>query len=79
MNVSDQDYCTRCKKKCNPKELVSIVFRIPKSTYILLICEKCVISFGKWLASSDDKLPSWTKFSDSYKKSFSDNTKKGMR
>ena len=76
---NDQEYCSRCEKKCRPVELVSIVCRIPKSTHILLICEKCAISFCKWLNSSDDKLPSWVELTDSYEKSFSSNKKRGNR
>ena len=79
MNIPDQDYCTRWEKKCNPKELVSIVCRIPKSTHILLICEKCTTSFCKWLSSSDDNLPTWEELTKSFTSSYSKDTKEDMR
>ena len=51
----EQNFCTRCNKKCDPKELVSLVTGraahpgSPKYTSILLICGNCTESFGKWL------------------------------
>tara|TARA_B110000014_G_scaffold198839_1_gene148094 strand:+ start:100 stop:354 length:255 start_codon:yes stop_codon:yes gene_type:complete len=75
----DQEYCTRCEKKCRPVELVSIVCRIPKSTHILLICEKCTISFCKWLSSSDDNLPTWKELTKSFTNSYSKDIKEDWR
>ena len=55
MTRYEQDFCSRCKKKCNPKQLVSLVITraahpgSPKYTAIILICENCAESFGKWL------------------------------
>ena len=55
MSRYEQDFCTRCNKKCDPKELVSLVCGraahpgSPKYTSILLICGNCTESFGKWL------------------------------
>ena len=55
MNSYEQNFCSRCEKKCNPKELVSLVCGraahpgSPKYTSILLICGNCTESFGKWL------------------------------
>ena len=55
MTSYEQDFCSRCEKKCNPKELVSLVCGraahpgSPKYTTILLICGNCTESFGKWL------------------------------
>jgi len=55
MTRYEQNFCTRCNKKCDPKELVSLVTGraahpgSPKYTSILLICENCTKSFGKWL------------------------------
>ena len=76
---NDQEYCSRCEKKCRPVELVSIVCRIPKSTHILLIFEKCTISFCKWLGSSDDNLPTWDELTKSFTSSYSKDTKEDMR
>jgi len=55
MTRYEQNFCSRCEKKCDPKELVSLVTGraahpgSPKYTSILLICENCTKSFGKWL------------------------------
>ena len=55
MTSYEQDFCSRCEKKCNPKELVSLVCGraahpgSPKYTTILLICGNCTESFGKLL------------------------------
>ena len=55
MNSYEQNFCSRCEKKCNPKDLVSLVTGraahpgSPKYTSILLICGNCTESFGKWL------------------------------
>ena len=50
MTRYEQDFCSRCEKKCSPKELVSLVCgKGLKSTTILLICGNCTESFGKWL------------------------------
>ena len=67
MTRYEQDFCSRCEKKCDPKQLVSLVLGLavdcsfnqvtlrlgqpgsPKYTSILLICENCTESFGKWL------------------------------
>ena len=76
---NDQEYCSRCEKKCRPVELVSIVCRIPKSTHILLICEKCTISFCKGSGSSDDNLPTWDELTKSFTSSYSKDTKEDMR
>ena len=76
---NDQEYCSRCEKKCRPVELGSIVSRNPKSTHILLICEKCTISFCKWLGSSDDNLPTWDELTKSFTSSYSKDTKEDMR
>ena len=76
---NDQEYCSRCEKKCRPVELVSIVCRIPKYTHILLICEKCTISFCKWLGSSDDNLPTWDELTKSFTSSYSKDTNEDNR
>ena len=53
--MKDQDFCSRCNKKCSPKELVSLVTGraahpgSPKYTTILLICPNCTESFLDWL------------------------------
>ena len=55
MTRYEQNFCSRCKKKCDPKQLVSLVCGraahpgSPKYTTILLICGNCTESFGKWL------------------------------
>ena len=55
MTSYDQDFCSRCEKKCNPKELVSLVCGraahpgSPKYTTILLICPNCTESYLDWL------------------------------
>ena len=78
-NHYDQDHCSRCEKKCKSTELIGLVCRAAKSTHILMICEKCTISFCKWLDSSDDKLPTWKELRKSFKNSLSDDTKEEMR
>ena len=55
MTRYEQDFCSRCEKKCDPKQLVSLVCGraahpgSPKYTTVLLICGNCTESFGKWL------------------------------
>ena len=55
MTRYEQDFCSRCEKKCNPKELVSLVCGraahpgSPKYTTILLICPNCTESYLDWL------------------------------
>ena len=55
MTSYEQNFCSRCEKKCDPKQLVSLVCGLaahpvsPKYTTILLICGNCTESFGKWL------------------------------
>lgn len=55
MTRYEQDICSRCKKRCDPKELVSLVTGraahpgSPKYTTIILICGNCTKSFFKWL------------------------------
>ena len=55
MTSYEQDFCSRCEKKCNPKELVSLVCGraahpgSPKYTTILLICPNCTESYLDWL------------------------------
>ena len=55
MTSYEQNFCSRCKKKCNPKELVSLVCGraahpgSPKYTTILLICPNCTESYLDWL------------------------------
>ncbi len=55
MTRYEQNFCSRCEKKCDPKQLVSLVCGraahpgSPKYTSILLICGNCTESFGKWL------------------------------
>ena len=71
----DQDVCSRCCEKCNPKELVSVVCRIPKSTHIILICPKCVASFITWLMHSTEK----TSKKKPFRNSLSEDTKEDMR
>ena len=54
MTSYEQDFCSRCKKKCNPKQLVSLVITrashpgSPKYTAIILICGDCTQSFLEW-------------------------------
>ena len=58
MTGYEQNFCSRCEKKCDPKQLVSLVCGraahpgSPKYTTILLICGNCTKSFGKWLLKS---------------------------
>ena len=55
MTEKEQDFCSRCNKKCDFKKAVSLVTGraahpgSPKYTTILLICGNCTESFGKWL------------------------------
>ena len=55
MTRYEQDFCSRCEKKCSPKELVSLVCGraahpgSPKYTTILLICPNCTESYLDWL------------------------------
>ena len=75
MTSYEQDFCSRCEKKCNPKELVSLVCGraahpgSPKYTTILLICGNCTESFGKWLlkCKTEHNLASRDNFSDDVK------------
>ena len=74
MTSYEQDFCSRCEKKCNPKELVSLVTGraaypgSPKYTSILLICRKCTESFGKWLTcKTEHDLAFGVNFSDDAK------------
>ena len=73
MTSYEQDFCSRCKKKCSPKELVSLVCgKGVKSTTILLICGNCTESFLKWLT--------WpTEHDLTFRDNFSDNAKEEMR
>ena len=55
MTRYEQDFCSRCEKKCDPKQLVSLVTGraahpgSPKYTTILLICPNCTESYLDWL------------------------------
>ena len=55
MTRYEQNFCSRCEKRCDPKQLVSLVCGraahpgSAKYTAILLICENCTESFLKWL------------------------------
>ena len=73
MTRYEQDFCSRCEKKCSPKELVSLVCgKGLKSTTILLICGNCTESFLKWLT--------WpTEHDLTFRDNFSDNAKEEMR
>ena len=73
MTRYEQDFCSRCEKKCSPKELVSLVCgKGVKSTTILLICGNCTESFLKWLTwPTEDDL--------TFRDNFSDNAKEEMR
>ena len=73
MTRYEQDFCSRCEKKCSPKELVSLVCgKGVKSTTILLICGNCTESFLKWLT--------WpTEHDLTFRDKFSDNAKEEMR
>ena len=73
MTRYEQDFCSRCEKKCSPKELVSLVCgKGVKSTTILLICGNCTESFLKWLT--------WpTEHELTFRDNFSDNAKEEMR
>jgi len=73
MTRYEQDFCSRCEKKCSPKELVSLVCgKGVKSTTILLICGNCTESFLKWLT--------WpTEHDLTFRDNFSDNAKEEMR
>ena len=73
MTSYEQKFCSRCEKKCSPKELVSLVCgKGVKSTTILLICGNCTESFLKWLT--------WpTEHDLTFRDNFSDNAKEEMR
>ena len=73
MTRYEQDFCSRCEKKCSPKELVSLVCgKGLKSTTILLICGNCTESFLKWRT--------WpTEHDLTIRDNFSDNAKEEMR
>ena len=73
MTRYEQDFCSRCEKKCSPKELVSLVCgKGVKSTTILLICGNCTESFLKWFT--------WpTEHDLTFRDNFSDNAKEEMR
>ena len=74
MTRYEQDFCSRCEKKCSPKELVSLVCgKGVKSTTILLICGNCTESFGKWL------LKCKTEHDLASRDNFSDDAKENMR
>ena len=53
--MKDQDFCSRCKKKCDFNKAVSLVTgRVAhpgssRYTTILLICPNCTESFLDWL------------------------------
>ena len=55
MTRYEQNFCSRCEKKCDPKQLVSLVCGraahpgSPKYTTILLICPNCTESYLDWL------------------------------
>ena len=55
MTHYEQNFCSRCEKKCSNEKLVSLVCGraahpgSPKYTTILLICGNCTESFLKWL------------------------------
>ena len=73
MTRYEQDFCSRCEKKCSPKELVSLVCgKGVKSTTILLICGNCTKSFLKWLTCP-------TEHDLTFRDNFSDNAKEEMR
>ena len=54
MTEKEQDYCSRCKEKTNPKKLISIVSRTPKSTHIILVCTKCHKLYVDWIKDGID-------------------------
>ncbi len=78
MTRYEQDFCSRCNKRCSHKELVSLVTGraaypgSPKYTTILLICRKCTESFGKWLTCK-------TEHDLTFGDNFSDDAKEEMR
>ena len=53
--MKDQDFCSRCNKKCDFNKAVSLVTGraahpgSPKYTTILLICPNCTESYLDWL------------------------------
>ena len=55
MTRYEQDFCSRCNKKCDFNKAVSLVTGraahpgSPKYTTILLICPNCTESFLDWL------------------------------
>jgi len=79
MIYSEQDFCSRCEKKCSSKELVSIVCRASKSTNIIMICSKCTISFLKWLKHPSIQSHTCEKSDESFMGSLSDDTREDMR
>ena len=60
MTEKEQDFCSRCNKKCDFKKAVSLVTGraahpgSPKYTTILLICPNCTESFLDWLTSKTE-------------------------
>ena len=55
MTSYDQDFCSRCNKKCDFNKAVSLVTGraahpgSPRYTTILLICPNCTESYLDWL------------------------------
>ena len=53
--MKEQDFCSRCNKKCDFNKAVSLVTGraahpgSPKYTTILLICPNCTESYFDWL------------------------------
>ena len=49
--MTEEDYCSRCKEKTNPKKLITIVSRISKSQHQnkILVCTKCYKSYLRWI------------------------------
>ena len=53
--MKEQDFCSRCNKKCDFNKAVSLVTGraahpgSPKYTTILLICPNCTESYLDWL------------------------------
>ena len=79
MTRYEQDFCSRCNKKCDFNKAVSLVTGraahpgSPKYTTILLICGNCTESFGKWL------LKCKTEHDLASRDNFSDDAKENMR
>jgi len=76
---NEQDFCSRCEKKCGSKELVSIVCRASKSTYIIMICRKCTTSFLTWLTHPSIQSHTCEESDESFMDSLSDDTREDMR